>query len=225
MRFLSRESMREVDRIAIEDFLIPGVILMENAGRGATDVACGMLGADAGKTVVIVCGKGNNGGDGFVVARHLANRGHHPRIWFLGELEGIPEGTDAQVNAAICARMELPARNMLGEVDIAAFRKELTEADLVVDAIFGTGLSGPVRGLAGRVIDVINASARPVLAIDIPSGIDSNTGEVLGTAVRARETATFAAAKYGLVEGDGPAHAGQVTVIEISIPRQILERT
>jgi hydroxyethylthiazole kinase-like uncharacterized protein yjeF len=214
--------MREMDRRAIEDYGIPGLLLMENAGRGAAEMAEELLGPPPA-TAVLVCGKGNNGGDGFVVARHLHNRGYGTRTLFLGELDGIPEGTDPRVNALVVRRMGLPLDELLSEGDLPRLRQALGDADLVVDAVFGTGLSGPVRGLATGVIRALNEAGRPVLAIDIPSGLDANEGTVLGVAVRARATATFAAAKHGLRRGAGPEIAGEVRVIEISIPREVVE--
>jgi NAD(P)H-hydrate epimerase len=222
MQSVSREAMRELDRRAVREFGIPGLILMENAGRGAADVACSLL-SGRPSPVVVVCGKGNNGGDGFVVARHLHNRGHLARIFYLGDLAAIPEGTDPHVNAGIARRMGLPLEEVRDGGDVGSLRDALDGADLVVDAIFGTGLTGEVRGIGRSAIEVILEAGRPVLAIDIPSGIDGNEGTVLGVAVRATATATFAAAKHGLVRGAGPEHAGEIHVVEISIPRVLLE--
>jgi NAD(P)H-hydrate epimerase len=225
MRNLSREEMRELDRRAIEDYGIPGLILMENAGRGAADVACGLLGGTARAAVVIVCGKGNNGGDGFVVARHLHNRGHLPLTFYLGRLDDIPEWTDPHVNAGIVRRMGLPLVELTDEGGLPGLEEALKGADLAVDAIFGTGLSGFVRGLAGQVIEALNCAGKPVLAIDIPSGIDANDGRKLGVAVKSISTATFGAVKQGLVRGEGAEHAGEVHVVEISLPREILDES
>ena len=232
MRHATREEIREVDRIAIEDYAMPGVILMENAGRGAAEVAMQMLepedtccsrSASAERApgtcrrphVAIVCGRGNNGGDGFVVARHLDNRGIGVTVHLLAPRDKI--GGDALVNLQIAEKMKLDIRDARpDELDFA-------ESGLIVDAILGTGLSGEVREPFRAAIDAINAAGKPVLAIDIPSGLDANTGEILGDCVRATRTATFALPKIGFTRGSGPATCGDVTVVDIGVPREILE--
>jgi NAD(P)H-hydrate epimerase len=215
MKPLTREAMREVDRTAIEDVGIPGVVLMENAGRGATDVACEMLGDPAGARVVIVCGGGNNAGDGFVIARHLHNRGAHVAVRLLVPREKYKG--DAETNLAIIEKMQLAVRPAEpGDL-------ELADADLVVDALLGTGLSGEVREPFDAAIDAINAAGRPVLCVDLPSGLDANTGEILGCCVRGARTATFAAPKVGFTRGSGSELTGQVSVVDIGVPRELLE--
>jgi len=232
MRHATREEIREVDRIAIEEYAMPGVILMENAGRGAADVAMQMLEpGDAGRSrsasaertsgtcprphAAIVCGRGNNGGDGFVVARHLHNRSISVTVHLLAPRDKI--GGDALINLRIAEKMKLDIR------DAAANELDFAESGLIIDAILGTGLSGEVREPFLAAIRAINAAGKPVLAIDIPSGLDANTGEILGDCVRATRTATFALPKIGFTRGSGPAMCGQVTVVDIGVPREILE--
>jgi len=215
MRNVTREEIREVDGIAIEDYAMPGVILMENAGRGATQMALEMLGDIEHPRVAIVCGRGNNGGDGFVVARHLHNRGVGVTVHLLAPREKI--GGDALVNLRIAEKMKLDIR------DAAAGELDFAESGLIVDAILGTGLSGEVREPFRAAIRAINAAGKPVLAIDIPSGLDANTGEILGDCVRATRTATFALPKIGFRRNSGPAMCGDVTVVDIGVPREILE--
>ena len=215
MRHATREEIREVDRIAIEDYAMPGVILMENAGRGATQMALEMLGDREHPRVSIVCGRGNNGGDGYVVARHLDNRGIGVTVHLLAPRDKI--GGDALINLQIAEKMKLDIRDAAaGELDFAG-------SGLIVDAMLGTGLSGEVREPFRAAIRAINAAAKPVLAIDIPSGLDANTGEILGTCVRATRTATFALPKIGFTRKSGPAMCGNVTVVDIGVPREILE--
>jgi len=215
MRHATREEVREVDRIAIEDYAMPGVVLMENAGRGAAAVAREMLGAKEDARVAVVCGRGNNGGDGFVVARHLHNHGVAVTVHLLSPRDKI--GGDALVNLQIAEKMRLDIRRSApGELGLSG-------ADLVVDALLGTGLSGEVREPYASAIRAINAAGKPVLAIDIPSGLDANTGEILGCCVRARRTATFALPKVGFTRNRGPEMTGRVTVVDIGIPRSILE--
>ncbi len=215
VRHVTREQIREVDRIAIEDYAMPGVILMENAGRGAADVALEMLGGQENAHVAVVCGRGNNGGDGFVVARHLHNHGLAVTVHLCSPRDKI--GGDALVNLQIAEKMRLDIRQSApGESDFSG-------SDLIVDALLGTGLSGEVREPYASAIQVINAAGKPVLAIDIPSGLDANTGEILGCCVRADRTATFALPKTGFTRNRGPEMTGQVTVVDIGVPRSILE--
>jgi NAD(P)H-hydrate epimerase len=215
---LSREESREVDRRAIEDLGIPGVVLMENAGRGAAEllVRLGVHGR-----VAVCCGKGNNGGDGFVIARHLDVQGVPVRVFLFarpGELTG-----DAAVHYRILERARFAIHAFgEGEVDAAALRQELAGVEWVVDALFGTGLKGAVRPPYDRVIGAINDSLARVLAVDIPSGLDCDTGLPLGPAVRARHTATFVALKKGYTNPAAREWLGQVHVLDIGLPRALL---
>ncbi len=215
MRHVTREEMQEADRTAIEDYGVPGVVLMENAGRGAAACALEILGESAGPAA-IVCGSGNNGGDGYVVARHLHNHRVEVVVHLLSDREKV--GGDARTNLAIIEHMGLDVRQTPPD------ELGLSGAELVVDAIFGTGLSGAVRPPYDAAIRVINDAPAPVLAIDIPSGLDANTGEVLGVCVRADRTATFALPKVGFTRGSGPDMIGELTVVDIGMPREVLER-
>ena len=212
---LDRESVRAVDRAAIEEFKIPGIVLMENAARGLAAQALRMLeGAADPPSVLIVCGSGNNGGDGYALGRHLHNAGAEVTLATLGEPRA---GTDAATNRAICRRMQLH------EVAADAVAEHL-ECDLVVDAIFGTGLDRPVRDAAARIIDLINASGRPVLAVDVPSGLDCDTGKPLGASVRAVCTVTFVARKPAMTIPAAKAYVGEVVVAGIGAPADLVAR-
>jgi len=213
VKFLTREQVRALDRIAIEDLGIAGTTLMENAGRGAAQVARAMLGKRRGARVAVVCGTGNNGGDGFVVARHLARAGHRVRVLVTGD----PRTDDAR---AMLKKIRKAAR-----IRIENASAPLGEADLVVDAVFGTGLDREVKGDARALVERIGAARSPVLALDVPSGLDANTGRALGVAVRATVTATFAAPKSGLVVTPGIDFAGRLEVVSIGTPLELLERT
>ena len=222
-RYCTREEIREIDRTAIEDYGMPGVILMENAGRGAAQAAAEMLGAPDGKRVVIFCGKGNNGGDGYVIARHLHNVGARVDIVLSCKPEDIYPESEAGINLGIVVNMGLPVRaadTEAGREEAAALSKR---ANLIVDALLGTGLSGDVRDPFLSLIRLINAADRPVLSVDIPSGLDTNTGNILRAAVRATRTATFVLPKQGFILAEGPNHVGEVTVVDIGVPRELLE--
>ncbi len=215
---LSREQVRAIDRRAIEEFGVPGAVLMENAGRGAAEV---LLALGARGPVVVCCGKGNNGGDGFVIARHLDNRSVPVRVLLFARPEELTG--DAALNYEIVRRSGIPIKVRGGQaVDVAALRQELAAAEWVVDALFGTGLAGAVRPPFDAVIAAINASAAKVLAVDIPSGLDCDTGEPLGATVRAQHTVTFVAPKKGFAQPAAREWVGEVHVADIGAPRAAL---
>ena len=224
---LSREQMRAYDARAIEGCAVPGVVLMENAGRGAADHvaqlydrhAAGAAGGRPGP-VVIACGRGNNGGDGFVVARHLLARGIEVEALLIGEREQV--GGDARLNLE--ALLGLGGQVHTLGADLTVLREALGRAGLAVDALFGTGLSRPLEGGWLEVVTAFDEARCPKVAIDIPTGIDANSGAVLGAAVHADLTVTFAHLKAGLVQGAGLIHAGEVQVVGLGIPdRAILD--
>jgi NAD(P)H-hydrate epimerase len=217
--FLSRDQVRALDRRAIQIYGVPGPVLMENAGRSTVELLQ-TLGIN-GK-VVICCGKGNNGGDGFVIARHLDNRRIPVQLLLFAhphELAG-----DAAVAYRIVAQSELPLTIFdRPPLDADALKRELADADWVVDALCGTGLQGPMRPPLDQAALAINASRARVLAVDLPSGLDCDTGEPLGTTVRAHHTATFVALKKGFAVPATAAWLGQVHVVDIGAPRKLFE--
>jgi NAD(P)H-hydrate epimerase len=216
--FLTRDEVRAIDRRAIEEFGVPGVVLMENAGRGTAELlrALGVKGP-----VLICCGKGNNGGDGFVIARHLDIQQVATTVLLFARPEELTG--DAATNYRIIARAGLPIEVHAGpELDPEAVRRRLANADWVVDALFGTGLSGPVKPPFDQIITAINASGARVLAVDIPSGLDCDTGKPLGPTVRAEHTATFVAHKKGFANAEAAEWLGQVHVVGIGAPRRLL---
>jgi NAD(P)H-hydrate epimerase len=216
--FLSRDEVRALDRRAIQDFGLPGVVLMENAGRGAADV---LLRLGVRGRVLVCCGKGNNGGDGYVIARHLDNHHAPGRVLLFARPEELTG--DAAVHYQVIARSGLDIGVNAGAVDEAALAAELAAAEWVVDALFGTGLTGPVRAPLDRVIAAINGGKARVLAVDIPSGLDADTGQPLGPCVRAEHTVTFAALKKGFAVPAAQAWLGQVHLVDIGLPRVLLE--
>lgn len=207
--YLTREQVRAIDKRAIEQLGIPSAILMENAGRGAAQVL-ESLGIRV--RVVICCGKGNNGGDGLVIARHLANRGFDVLTLLFAPPEEL--SADAALQWNIVQKMGLPS---LVNPDDAKLATILHRAEWVVDALFGTGLTGPLRAPFDRIVETINASGARVLAIDIPSGFDCDTGEPLGPTIRAEHTVTFVAPKLGYRNPASLAFTGRVHVVDIGI--------
>ncbi len=209
---LSRAETRAFDRRAIEYFGIPALVLMENAGRGAADVlhALGARGP-----VLILCGKGNNGGDGLVIARHLANRGIRAHSLLFASPDQL--SADAAAQWLIVERLQLPAEAWPGPLDEARLSAEIGRAEWVVDALFGTGLTGPMRSPFDRIAELVNAHAARVLAVDVPSGLDADTGQPMGIAVRAQHTVTFVAPKVGFQNPAAAAWLGQVHVADIGL--------
>jgi NAD(P)H-hydrate epimerase len=214
---LSREEVRNLDRRAIAELGLPGVVLMENAGRGTAELLRA-LGVHGG--VVVCCGKGNNGGDGFVIARHLDNYQIPVRVLLFARPEELTG--DAAINYRVLAASGVPIEIHAGAVlNDEAVRRHLAAAEWVVDALFGTGLAGPVRPPFDAVIAAINASPARVLAVDIPSGLDCDTGQPLGPTVRAEHTATFVALKQGFTNPAAQEWLGQVHVLDIGAPRKL----
>jgi NAD(P)H-hydrate epimerase len=217
--FLTRDEARELDRRAMAEFGVPGVVLMENAGRGMAEL---LLSLGVGGPVVVCCGRGNNGGDGFVIARHLDNAAVNVRVLLFGGPNRLP--ADAAVNYHILTRSGVPLE-VYGEngPDENSLRAELDVADWIVDALFGSGLRGPLRPPFDRVVVAINASRARVFAVDIPSGLDCDTGKPMGPTVRAHHTATVAALKKGFAEPAAREWLGQVHVVGMGAPRKLLE--
>jgi NAD(P)H-hydrate epimerase len=217
MRTLSRDEARALDRRAIDVVGVPGVVLMENAGRGMADLlrALGVSGP-----VVVCCGGGNNGGDGFVIARHLDNADVPVRVHLFADPESLKG--DAAVNYRILLGTGAVVTVHGGEQVPPTLSAELAKADWIVDALVGSGQRGPLRPPLDGVALAINASGVRVLAVDIPSGLDCDTGQPLGPAtVRAHHTATVAAMKKGFAEPAATAWIGCVHIIDMGLPRKV----
>lgn len=220
-RSVTRAEVREVDRVAIEELGVPGVVLMENAGLGLTDVVVaelGRRGAGPGAAVGIVCGRGNNGGDGFVLARHLALRGYSPRIAYCGVRSAARRDGDAGINLTIAERAGLLLEDAPDGSGLGALLERWSDVPLLVDALYGTGLSGELRDDARSLIEVLDRAPQPKVAVDIPSGLDCDAGLPLGAAVRAARTVTFVARKAGFDVAGSEAWTGPVEVVGIGCP-------
>jgi len=211
---LTRWQSHQIDRLSMEQYHLPGIVLMENAARSAADAACDMLGGVRGRNVLILCGGGNNGGDGLAVARHLHNRGAEISIALT--IDPSRYHADARTNWDIVSAMRLPCHPAQPEA-IAQ-----SQADLLVDAIFGTGLTDAPRDPFPMIVDAITHAGRPVLAIDLPSGMDCDTGQPPGACVRATRTITFVAEKAGFAAPSAQQYLGTVTVGDIGCPVELL---
>jgi hydroxyethylthiazole kinase-like uncharacterized protein yjeF len=221
MKVATAEQMQELDRKSIEVYRIPGIVLMENAGRGATEVITSVFPDIQKKKVAIIAGKGNNGGDGFVIARHLLNKGIPVRVFLLTDPKSLRG--DAEINFNIFNHMKGEVIPVPSSKDYQKVKKSLENVDLLIDGIFGTGLDAEVRGYYREVIDHLNGLQKPIVAIDIPSGLDANTGKPLGTAIRASLTITFGLPKVGHLISPGPDYVGSLKVIDIGIPKRLVE--
>lgn len=217
MKLVTSSQMRNIDKKTIEGIGIPGLELMEKAGKGTAQVAREMLGDPQGKAVVIFCGRGNNGGDGFVVGRYLAQWGAQVEF-FLTAKRGEVKG-DAGTNLDKAVDLDLPIREVLNKKQIPPN----VMADLIVDALFGTGFAGEIEGHIRDMVELINSSGIPVLAVDVPSGLHADTGEFTGPCVRADRTATMALPKIGHFFFPGKAMSSSVTVVDIGIPPYVVE--
>ena len=213
--------MQELDRKAIETYRIPGMVLMENAGKGAAEVISNAFPEIHRKKIAIIAGKGNNGGDGFVIARYLLNQGISVKVYLLTDPKGLRG--DAEANFNIFQRMKGEIISVPSSKDYVKVKKDLERFDILVDGIFGTGLDAEVRGYYREVIDHLNTLQRPIVAIDIPSGLDADTGKPLGTAIRACLTITFGLPKVGHLIPPGLDYVGEVKVIDIGIPKKLVD--
>jgi len=221
MKVATAEQMQELDRKAMEAYKIPGIVLMENAGRGAAEVISNAFPDIRNKRIAIIAGKGNNGGDGFVIARHLLNHGISVKIFLLTDPKALRG--DSEINYHIFSRMKGEVVPVPSSKDYQKLKRDLERFDLLVDGIFGTGLDAEVRGYYREVIDHLNTLQKPIVAIDIPSGLDANTGKPLGTAIRASLTVTFGLPKVGHLIAPGSDYVGDLKVIDISIPQRLVE--
>lgn len=214
---MTREQVRAIDAWAINELGIPGVVLMENAGRSCAQFIKDKLADAAEPKVCIFCGTGNNGGDGYVIARHLVNVGCGVTVVVCGDRSRI--GGDAKINLDILDRMGLSIDQLNPADNHAVARAEefTAGADMIVDSLFGTGLSGQIRDDYRQLIKSINASNCPILAVDIPSGLDCDAGRPLGIAIEASWTITFVAVKKGFTYAQAAQYTGEIFVASIGI--------
>ncbi len=224
MHAITRQQAREVDRRAIEEYGMTGLVLMENAGRGAADVICRIaqsVSSGRRQRVAICCGKGNNGGDGFAIARHLDLRGYDVRVLVWAESAELTG--DAGANFNILRHTGVPIELFGNRHDAALLAQQLAEVDWIVDALLGTGARGEPRPPLDAVIDQLNAAAVERLAVDLPSGLDCDTGEAARHTIRAAETCTFVAMKSGFLRPGAAQYTGRVHVLDIGVPRRLVE--
>ena len=217
MLTFSRAGLREIDRRCVEQFHLPILVLMENAGRAVAEAAHKMLRKGG---ILVLAGPGNNGGDGLVAARHLHNWGHHVTVVLLAGRDHYKDAAATQL--AIVDAMGIAVEVLsAGHAEFRDWHVEAGPEDIVIDAIFGTGLTRQVEGLAAELIAAVNASGRKVVAVDTPSGLDVDTGVPQGSAIRAAETVSFCGTKKGFAAAK--AFTGRVVAAEIGAPQKLLE--
>jgi len=212
MKSFTVAEMQELDRKAIEEIGIPSIVLMENAGRNTAEAALAMLSHSQKKRVAIFCGTGNNGGDGFVAARHLLREKIPPCVYIVGEKSRIKH--DAMVNLHILEKIGLPVSEVFEPIDI--------HADLIIDAVFGIGFKGKLKDPIKSIIMDLNKKSIPILSLDVPSGLDADTGEVSDVAIKATKTVTMQYPKKGFYVNQGPGHVGEVVAVDIGIPLSLV---
>ena len=217
MRVITREQAAQIDRCAIRNFGIGGIVLMENAGRAVSDLLCTL---QINSPIVICCGKGNNAGDGYVIARHLLSRDYDVQVLNWESPEKITG--DARTNYLILRAMDALILEHR-EASNNQFSRALSEACWIVDALLGTGCKGAPRTPIKQAIELINRSTANTLAVDLPSGLDCDTGAVPGAVIKADHTCTFLAAKPGLIAPTSESYVGKLHVADLGIPASVIQ--
>jgi len=225
MKILTAAEMREVDRLSTERHGVPSLDLMENAGKSVAEFVQSRFSDFAARHIAVLCGKGNNGGDGFVVARHLLRMGAKPAVYLVADAQEVKG--DAATNLKRWKTASGKTHVIQKPSDWHAAKAVLSTADVVIDALLGTGVHGPVEGLLGEVIEDVNRVGRPVrsavIAVDIPSGLPADSSGALGAVVQADYTVTFTAPKPNMVSGHGAHRCGQIVVRDIGSPPELIE--
>src|SRR5437660_9629890 len=221
MRVLNAAQMREADRRTIQDIGIPSLVLMENAGRQAVAAMEAAFTDLTERRVAVLCGRGNNGGGGFVVARTLPQRGVDVSVFLIGRVADVRG--DARVNLEILGRLGLTIVEISDSQAWELHFSEIGDSTLIVDAIFGTGLNAPLSGLMETVVADVNASGIPVVALDLPSGLSADSSEPIGDSIEASMTVTLAAPKIPLVLPPAETRAGDIVIADIGIPAGVLD--
>src|SRR5881394_226141 len=221
MRVLNAAQMREADRRTIQEIGIPSLVLMENAGRQAVAAMEATFSDLSDRRVAVLCGRGNNGGDGFVIARTMAQRGVDVSVFLIGRVAEVRG--DARTNLEILGRLGLTVVEIADSQAWELHFSEVSDCTLIVDAIFGTGLNAPISGFIESVVADVNASGIPVVAIDLPSGLSADTADPIGPSIEAGLTVTLAAPKIPLVLPPAETHAGDIVIADVGIPGGVLD--
>jgi len=219
MKVVTGEIMKNIDKLTVDNFGIPSIVLMENAALSVVKVIKDCIKTISSPNIVIVAGKGNNGGDGFAIARHLYQSGLNTNIIFLGSSNNI--AGDALINYNITKKLNIPTLIVKTKKEFSTAKKIIEKADIVVDSLLGTGLKGKVDGIIKDFIVLVNENSKYTIAVDIPSGINSENGHIQGEAIKADLTVTFALIKQGLILNSD--YTGKLIVTDIGIPKSVLD--
>jgi NAD(P)H-hydrate epimerase len=222
MRLVKTFEMQEMDRMTIQNLGIPGAVLMENAARGATRIFMDHFEFLKDIHVIILCGSGNNGGDGYVMARYLKEAGVAVTVMVLSEFKKI--FGDARINLDVIQRMGIEILEIPDIKKWVKARRMMRACSVIIDGILGTGLNSPVRGLYRKVIEEVNSLDKPVMSVDIPSGLNADTGQIMGVAIKADLTVTFGFPKIGQLVFPGAAVVGRLARIDIGIPESLAQQ-
>ena len=217
MKIATTQIMRSIDHYCIDVLGIPGIVLMENAALKVMKNIPENI-----KNFVIVCSSGNNGGDGFAVARHLLNRGNYVEIFFLGSEENM--SADALVNLNIIRNMGVKIIKVNNNEDLEVLRESIIHCETTIDAIFGTGLSREVEGIYSLAITIINENSKYILSIDVPSGFECNSGKTMGNCIKSNKTVTFELYKKGFLGYNTDSFTGEIVIEGIGIPRSVVDK-
>jgi ADP-dependent NAD(P)H-hydrate dehydratase / NAD(P)H-hydrate epimerase len=220
MKILNGKEMREADRLTIEEYGLPGAVLMETAGLRSAEFILTCLKHKS--SIVVIAGPGNNGGDGFVIARLLKKAGLNVTVWSNAK-QGSYRG-DAAINEKYYLKQGYLVKHLVSQAELDQLKHELQGTDLIVDALLGTGVDREITGFTAEVIQAVNMASAPVLSIDIPSGVNADTGELHGCAVKADWTVTFACPKLGLMFYPGAGQAGEIIIADINIPENLMQK-
>jgi NAD(P)H-hydrate epimerase len=221
MKVATPKQIGKMDSETINKIGIPGIVLMENAALKVVEETIKSVGEIKGKKVIVIAGKGNNGGDAFAAARYLHNLEAHVSVFITSEKSEIK--SDAEINLKIIENMNIKTVEVIDESILSEIKKELDTCDAVVDGIFGTGFKGQITGIIEEVVGLVNDSLKYIVSIDIPSGVNGENGKVLGKCIKAHKTVTFTFPKTGLLINPGCEYTGELVIADIGIPKMICE--
>lgn len=217
---LTAKQIQKLDKTVIEKIGIPSLVLMENAGKGVAQQALRRLREHKNPFVCIVCGLGNNAGDGLVAARHLKETGIRTKVYLIAAPKKLKK--DAFINYSIFRKLK---GQMISLRKVSKmFIRDIKRANVIIDAIFGVGLNRPVKDPFKSVIERLNNCKKTILSVDVPSGLDATTGKIYGVCVKADLTVTFSFTKKGFFKNEGPRHVGKAVVIDIGVPKKLVSR-
>lgn len=222
MKVVTPKQMNEIDNITINRLGIPGIVLMENAAIKVVDEIIKYLGEVLNKEILVFAGKGNNGGDAFAVARHLYNKGARVSVYITAEKKEI--SGDSRINLDIIEKMGIENSELCEKIEVASLSDKLRQCDIIVDGIMGTGLKGNLKGIVKELVEALNRSKKTIISIDIPTGVNGETGEMSEVCIKAAGTVTFGLPKIGLMIHPGCEYTGKLIIADIGLPQSVIDK-